>query len=219
MMGVFERVRENVTARQAAEHYGLKVNHYGMAVCPFHDDRNPSMKLDRRYYCFGCGATGDAIDFVSKKYGITLKEAAIKIAGDFDIAYGKNRKNAMTDNKPRTVKIKPLHKRYAEFKIRFWRGITDYYHMLCEWREIYKPVDMDQEWDPRFVEALKNIARLEYIMDTFLDGDPEIQADIIIEYGRSIDEYERRVREYSAGETGGTGKDNAGNRKGDGEAA
>ena len=45
-----------------------------MAVCPFHKDKNPSMKIDRRYYCFGCGEKGDAIDFVAKFYGIGKKK-------------------------------------------------------------------------------------------------------------------------------------------------
>ena len=63
-MNVFEAIRENgITARQAAEHCGIKINRNGMAVCPFHKDKNPSMKIDRRYYCFGCGEKGDAIDF------------------------------------------------------------------------------------------------------------------------------------------------------------
>ena len=49
----------------------MNVNRNGMAVCPFHRDRHPSMKVDRRYYCFGCGATGDVIDFVSLLHGIS----------------------------------------------------------------------------------------------------------------------------------------------------
>lgn len=47
-MNVFEVVKENVTARQAAEAYGLKVGRTGMACCPFHSDKSPSMKLDER---------------------------------------------------------------------------------------------------------------------------------------------------------------------------
>ena len=48
-MNVFEAVKQNVTTRQAAELYGIRVGRNGMAVCPFHNDKNPSMKLDRRY--------------------------------------------------------------------------------------------------------------------------------------------------------------------------
>ncbi len=65
-MNVFEAVKQSVTTRQAAEHYGIRVGRNGMCVCPFHDDKNPSMKVDRRFHCFGCQADGDVIDFVSR---------------------------------------------------------------------------------------------------------------------------------------------------------
>ena len=66
-MNLFETVKSAVTVKQAAEHYGYEVNRGDMICCPFHDDRHPSMKLNRDYfYCFGCGAAGDVIDFVDE---------------------------------------------------------------------------------------------------------------------------------------------------------
>ena len=43
-MNVFEAVKQSVTTRQAAEHYGIHVGRNGMACCPFHHDKTPSMK-------------------------------------------------------------------------------------------------------------------------------------------------------------------------------
>ena len=57
-MSIFQSVKESVTARQAAEQYGLKVNRNGMVCCPFHKDRHPSMKVEKGFYCFACGAKG-----------------------------------------------------------------------------------------------------------------------------------------------------------------
>ena len=74
-MNVFEAVKGNVTARQAAEMYGVRVSRHGMAVCPFHDDKNPSMKVDKRFHCFACQADGDAVDFVSRLFGLPRYEA------------------------------------------------------------------------------------------------------------------------------------------------
>lgn len=91
-MNVFEAVKQNVTTRQAAELYGIPVSRNGMAVCPFHNDKNPSMKLDRRFHCFGCQADGDAVDFVSQLFQLPSKEAAMKIADDFGIAYDNRQK-------------------------------------------------------------------------------------------------------------------------------
>ena len=79
----FKTIKGLVTAREAAEHYGLTVNSRGMALCPFHDDHNPSMKLDERFHCFGCGEDGDVIDFTAKFFNLTLKEAAEKLLADF----------------------------------------------------------------------------------------------------------------------------------------
>ena len=79
----FKAIKGLVTAREAAEHYGLTVNSRGMALCPFHDDHNPSMKLDERFHCFGCGEDGDVIDFTAKYFNLSLKEAAEKLFADF----------------------------------------------------------------------------------------------------------------------------------------
>ena len=86
-MNVFEVVKQSVTTRQAAGHFGIRAGRNGMCRCPFHDDKNPSMKVDRRYYCFGCGATGDVIDFVSRLEGISPKEAALLLARAFSVPY------------------------------------------------------------------------------------------------------------------------------------
>ena len=85
-MNLFETVKSAVTVKQAAEYYGCKVNRGDMICCPFHDDRHPSMKLNRDYfYCFGCGATGDVIDFVARLFGLSSYVAAKKLAYDFGI--------------------------------------------------------------------------------------------------------------------------------------
>ena len=51
-MNIFEQVKGYVTAGQAAEQYGIKINRNKMACCPFHNDRHPSMKVDKTYHCF-----------------------------------------------------------------------------------------------------------------------------------------------------------------------
>ncbi len=65
-MNIFEDVKDSITTRQAAEMYGIQVRRNGMACCPFHRDKNPSMKVDRRFHCFGCQADGDVIDFTAQ---------------------------------------------------------------------------------------------------------------------------------------------------------
>ena len=79
-MNLFETVKSTVTASEAAERYGLQVNRNGFCSCPFHADRHPSMKVDRRFHCFGCQADGDVIDFVGRLFSLSPKDAALKLA-------------------------------------------------------------------------------------------------------------------------------------------
>ena len=90
-MTLFEQAKALATPMRAAQRYGYCVERSGMIRYPFHDDSNPSMKLyDDHYYCFGCGADGDVIDFVSRLYGLDAKSAAEKLAADFQIPYGQS---------------------------------------------------------------------------------------------------------------------------------
>ena len=126
-MNVFEAVKQSVTTRQAAEHYGIHVGRNGMACCPFHNDKTPSMKLDQRYHCFGCGADGDVIDFTAALYGLGKKEAAVQLAQDFGLSY--------EDWKPpgKAKKPKPRQKspeeQFPGSKNRCFRILTDYLHL------------------------------------------------------------------------------------------
>lgn len=210
-MNVFEAVKDRLSTREAAEYYGLKINRNGMACCPFHNDKNPSMKVDHRYHCFACQADGDVIDYVANLFGLSKKDAAKKLAEDFGIVYDKWKPPDKERKCIPVVKKKPLHIQFKEAKLHFWRVITDYYHLLCAWKEEYAPKDPEDEWDERFVEALQNITQLEYVMDTFLEGDLETHVDIINDYGRKIPEYERRIKGLATGETGSIGADHAGN--------
>ena len=137
-MNVFEAVKQSVTTRQAAERYGIKVNRNGMCVCPFHNDRNPSMKVDRRFYCFGCGATGDVIDFVSRLHGIGSKEAALMLAQDFSIPYEDGRNAGKPPIRPR-LRRETEEQKFKRMERHCFRVLSDYYHLLRRWKEEYAP--------------------------------------------------------------------------------
>ena len=81
-MNVFQAVKEAVPTRTAAESYGIEVRRNGMALCPFHDDHEPSLKVDNRYHCFGCNADGDVIDFVGRLFDLSPKQSAEKLGRD-----------------------------------------------------------------------------------------------------------------------------------------
>ena len=147
-MNQFENVKAAVTLRQAAEHYGLNVGRNGMTCCPFHKDRHPSMKLNEDYFfCFSCGASGDVIDFTGRLFGIGLKDAAEKLAADFGIS---------AETKPVAIRQNPS--RLDELRCR--RALTDYLHLLKEWKTRYAPKTPEDSLDDRFVESCQQYDRI-----------------------------------------------------------
>ena len=85
-MTIYETIKAAISVKQAAKHYGLNVNRNGMACCPFHNDRHPSLKLNEDYFlCFGCGAKGDVIGLVARLFDLSSYEAAQKLAADFGL--------------------------------------------------------------------------------------------------------------------------------------
>lgn len=82
-MNLFEAVKDAVPTITAAEHYGIEVKRNGMACCPFHDDRTPSMKVDKRFHCFGCQEDGDVIDFVGKLFDLSPQKSRREAGGGF----------------------------------------------------------------------------------------------------------------------------------------
>ena len=151
-MKIFETVKQSVTARQAAKAYGLEVDVHGMALCPFHDDHHPSLKLDQRFYCFGCGASGDVIDFTARLFGISPKDATEKLAADFGIS---------VDAKPVAVRRNPS--RLEELRCR--RALTDYLHLLKEWKTQYAPKTPEDSLDDRFVESCQQYDRIAGLLE------------------------------------------------------
>ena len=201
-MNVFEAVKQSVTTRQAAERYGIKVNRNGMCVCPFHNDKNPSMKVDRRFYCFGCGATGDVIDFVSRLHGIGSREAALMLAQDFAIPYEDGRNAGKEPIRPRLRK-ETEEQKFKRMERHCFRVLSDYYHLLRRWKEEYAPRQPDEAWNPRFVEALQNMSRVEYLMDVLLSGDIQERAALITGHGKEVRNLERRMAEFTVPDTAG----------------
>ena len=196
-MNVFEAVKQSVTTRQAAEYYGIRVNRNGMCVCPFHNDKNPSMKLDRRFYCFGCGATGDVIDFVSLLHSTGSKEAALMLAQDFSIPHEDGTNRTKRPVKPR-LRQETEEQRFKRMEKHCFKVLSDYYHLLRRWKEEYAPRQPEEEWNPRFVEALQKQGYVEYLLDGLLSGDLQERAAIIIEHGKEVRQLEQRMAELTA---------------------
>jgi len=173
-MTIYEIIKAAISVKQAAKHYGLNVNRNGMACCPFHNDRHPSLKLNEDYFfCFGCGAKGDVIDLVARLFDLSSYEAAQKLAADFGL-----------DPKPPTaaamVKPKrPYIRQFRENEMLCFRVLTDYLHLLEDWKIRYAPKTPEDALDDRFVEACQMHCYIEYMADVLTVGDLEERVALV----------------------------------------
>ena len=155
-MNIFKQIKESVTARQAAELYGLKVNRNGMTCCPFHNDKYPSMKVDKSFYCFACGEKGDVIHFTEKFFGLSVYEAAKKLAEDFYIPIENSKRKSKSKYRKKETKKKTKYQLMQEFEkweIYCIRTLSEYLHLLEVWKLQYAPRQLEDEWREEFIEA------------------------------------------------------------------
>ena len=186
---VFEAVKQSVSTRDAAAFYGIEVKRNGMACCPFHDDKNPSMKVDQRFHCFGCDEDGDVIDFTAKLFDLSPKEAAEKLAQDFGLIY-----DSQAPPRRRYVRQKTKAQKFREDRQRCYRVLSDYYYLLKKWEADNSPRTPEEEPHPRFVEAIQKKTYVEYLLDLFLYESEEEQKAWIAEHTAEITHLERRLK-------------------------
>ena len=194
-MNLFDTVKAAVHPRMAAERYGLPIQQGSMICCPFHADRTPSMKLNEDYfYCFGCGAHGDVIEFTSKLFGISALDAAKKLAADFGVA----------GQKPSILARLQRGKSQAETERRCFRVLGDYLRILQDWKTNCAPQSPEDDIDPRYAEACHMLERIGNMLDILACGTPQERAEVVTDLQKDnrlarMEARNRQIREDEYG--------------------
>ena len=156
-----------------ARGYGLKINRSGMALCPFHREKTPSAKIyPDGFHCFGCGVHADVIGFTQRLFDLRRPiDAARKLNGDFylhlDVG-GHKAVNEVSEYRKRQHE----REKYERWERWAWNTLRGYLRLMYEWREM-KPRCPDDEPDPRFLYALNNLPRAEYLCEEFIAADDD----------------------------------------------
>ena len=175
-MRIFEIVKENVNLREAAERYGISVNRYSKALCPFHNDRHPSLYVaDDHYYCFACGEHGDVIDFVGRLFQLSPYSAARKLMTDFHLSPDKPPSAAALHAKHIRTEAQQL----MENERLCFSVLSDYVRVLQVWKVRYAPRTQDEPLHERFIEACRNLDQTEYYLDILCAGNSHERAEVV----------------------------------------
>lgn len=164
-------ILENLSMIDILDKYNIKRKGCQF-VCPFHEDKNPSAKAYKNsYFCFGCGKTGDLIQFVEYYFNIDFKTAMKTINNDFNLGLSykidkkqlneikKNRKNKekqkLLYNKKIIQlcdKIKELEYNYNNLKSQIHPYNWEYIEYECSkiWQEIEK---LNYEFDELYIKS------------------------------------------------------------------
>ena len=188
-MDIFTTVKAAVTVRQAAEHYGLQVSRNGMALCPVHNDRHPSLYVsDDHYHCFACGEHGDVIDLTAKLFDLRLYDAARKLASDFHLAPDKPLPESIRQKWKQKTKAQQLR----ENEQLCFSVLNEYRRLLLDWKKRYAPQAPEDSLDKRFVEACHRLPWVEYQLDILLQGDSYERGETVSEL--TTDGYIRKLQ-------------------------
>ena len=119
------------------------------------------------------------IDFAAKLFDLSSYEAAQRLAADFGISTEPGQAMAA----PRKPKH-PHIRQFRENEMLCFHVMTDYLHLLEDWKVRYAPKTPDDDLDDRFVEACQMHDRIEYLTDILTVGDLKERVAVVDELMR-----------------------------------
>jgi len=203
-MNAFEAVRSSVSARQAAEFYGLQFDRAGRkAICPWHDDRHPSLSFKGQgCKCFACNAGGSAIDLTMHLFGLDAKGAAAKLNSDFRLGLDMNTPvPASTVRKAQEDKA--LAASLDAWLDRAFDTLARRYRQLRAQQEAHQPTDPDAPFPTQFVEACRAIDFVGYLLDEIEKArEPTDKVQFFKDFRRVVEQYGHDLQPNSRANSG-----------------
>jgi DNA primase catalytic core len=223
-----DSIRETVDIVKLFNDFGVNLEKKGnthMGCCPWHEDKTPSLSVDRTkglYNCFGCGESGDVFNLVMKMKGLDFKEASKYLKG-----------LARTNNKPLPVNNPESLSKVESFKsdlkaTTILSKVRDYYHkelqsnpkalsylskrglhdnsLIKHYNIGYSSGSLVSKLSDNQIELLKELGILNDKGKEVLEGyltfplTSPLAADVVGFYGRAIDNRTKVKHKYLKGE-------------------
>ena len=150
-----ENIKAALDIERVFSFYGYEPNRNGYVCCPFHSEKTTSCKVypkDNSFYCYGCGAGGDVINFVRLLYGLDFRQACLRLEEDFGLVGGQS--SASPELSERAKKRNAEKAEYKALKERFVR-----YSQIIRDKA---PKAVGEPLSPEFNEAIKELPHIEY---------------------------------------------------------
>jgi len=194
-MNAFVAIKSSVSAKQAAEAYGLQFDRAGRrASCLWHDDRHPSLSFKGQgCHCFACGAGGSAIDLTMQMFGLDAKGAAAKLNADFRLGLDMNAPVPASAVR-RAAEDKQLSASLDSWIDRAHDALAHQYRQLRAQQEAHMPTDPDAPFPARFMEACRAIDYVGFLLDEAEKArDPADRVRFFKNYRGEVERYEHEI--------------------------
>lgn len=152
--------------KDVARFYGYEPNRAGFLICPFHSEDTASLKLyENSFYCFGCHASGSIIDFVMQLYGLSFRDALVKLDNDFCLGIVGQPISEEAQHRYEKQRRAKIHKEAdLEHSQKLWRRNVERYHELEEQMQHGVP-DKNGCISDELAEAIKKWSQLDIWLD------------------------------------------------------
>ena len=164
-------IKESLDLRDVFRFYGIAVAQNGFCSCPFHSERTPSCRVNKtRYYCFGCGESGDIFDFMEKFFALDFLSAIHKINDDFNLNLPLEERRVTAEQQRYALQVKTLN----DINKRKLQELEDTYWLLYDkWvnydriKREKAPIHADDIiiMTNEYVEAVTMLPKIEYELD------------------------------------------------------
>lgn len=166
-MNEASRIKEMLTAREVAAHYGFYPNRNGYICCPFHNEKTGSLKIydgHDGWHCFGCHKGGSVIDFVRELDGLSFSEACKKLDRDFNLGLYREK----TFRERRAISVSALKAAQERQEKAAQQAYTDeQYKILCRYRRWLRSHGNGPQ-------ASFDIEFMDRLLDKYMDSDAVI---------------------------------------------
>lgn len=158
-----DAVKARVSCKELMESNGIKVNRHGFCVCPFHGDKDASLKIyggGRGWVCYGCHKGGDVINLARLLYNVGFKDAVRRLNSDFKlgldvdgVAPKKDRLEWLKKKTRQQATERRAQKKAEQEEAEYWWWFERW--LFIDGMVAENEPDRDSEWSPAFCGFLK----------------------------------------------------------------
>ena len=167
-MNIFEEAKSLLDITRVVDGYGLRI-HKKKCLCPFHNDKKPSMWVlpkKQIFKCHACGSGGDVIHFVEKYFGITPLDAVKKLNSEY-------RLNLHIDDDIPDEKVQAYNRKKSERELfKEWEKWA--FDTVVNWyKQLKTIIDVEKSGTSKWCKAINEIDYADYMSNVFCVGTDE----------------------------------------------